>query len=332
MSRSHPLRVAVDAAPSLEHVALNWHQRLRGQPTAAERAAFDQWLYAEPAHVQAYAEVQALWAATEQPARQLAAEEAPALEQYLRAMDAPPRTPSTRWWLGSVAAAASVLLMLGLLGWQPQRWLDTVRADYASAAGEVRQITLADKTVLLLDADSAVKVRFTDQQRHIELLRGAAYFHVSHTGQPFVVRAASGETQVLGTQFEVRLRDEGAQVTVEAGRVAVTAHSGDAAQVLTDNQQLSYQRGQAGSIHAVDGDASLAWRQGWLTFYQTPLAEVLDDLQRYSPNRIVLLNPALGEQRISGSFPSRDPNQVLDSLASVVGFQRQNVLGLTVLR
>ncbi|MEK1941630.1 MAG: FecR domain-containing protein, partial [Pseudomonas sp.] len=85
-------------------------------------------------------------------------------------------------------------------------------------------------------------------------------------------------------------------------------------------------------LHAVDSEASLAWRQGWLTFYQMPLAQVLDDVQRYSPNRIVLLNPALAEQRISGSFPSQDPNKVLDSLASVVGFQRHTMFGLTLLR
>ncbi|MGY4533518.1 transmembrane sensor [Pseudomonas sp. TE3786] len=330
MSRSYPLRVVADAPPSLEQVALTWHERLRGQPTAAERKAFDQWLYAEPAHVEAYAQVQALWARTEQAAQQLAREEAPALQEYLRAMDAPrPRAP--RWWLGSVAMAASVLLMLGLLGWQPQRWVDSLRADYVSAAGQLRQITLADQSVLLLDADSAVQVHFTARQRRIELLRGAVYFQVSHTGQPFIVSAADGEVQVLGTQFEVRLRGDGAQVTVQSGRVAVTAKPGETPQVLGANQQMSYQQGLAGSVQGVDSDASLAWRQGWLTFYQVPLTQVLDEVQRYSAERIVLLNPALGQQRISGSFPSQDADKVLASLATVVGFQRQQMLGLTVL-
>lgn len=332
MSRSHPLRVIADVAPSLEQVALTWHERLRGQPTAAERQAFDQWLYAEPAHVEAYAQVQALWALSEQPAQRLAAEEAQALDSYLQAMDEPPRRWLPRWWLGGLASAASVLLMLGLLGWQPQRWVDSLRADCVSAPGQLRQITLADQSVLLLDADSAVQVHFSDQQRRIELLRGAAYFQVSHTGQPFIVGAAEGEAQVLGTQFEVRLRGDGAQVTVQSGRVAVTAKAGDTPQVLMANQQVSYDHGLAASVQGVDSDASLAWRQGWLTFYQMPLAQVLDEVQRYSPGRIVLLNPALAQQRISGSFPSQDPDQVLASLASVVGFQRQQVLGLTLLR
>src|SRR6218665_626065 len=318
MSRSNLLR-AVPAEPSSpEQVALAWHERLRGQPTAAERAAFDQWLYAEPAHVEAYAQVQAIWAATQVPAQRLAIEEADALNQYLNAMDPSPRR-ARRWWLGSAAMAASVVLMLSLLGWQPGRWLDSLRADYASAPGQLRQITLADQSVLLLDADSAVRVRFDDQQRRIELLRGAAFFQVSHTGQPFVVSAAEGEARVLGTQFEVRLQHDGAQVTVQSGRVAVSAQPGAEPQVLTADQQISYQQGVAGTLHGVDGEASLAWRQGWLTFYQVPLAQVLDDVQRYTPGRIVLLNPTLAQQRISGSFPSQDPDSVLAALGGVVG-------------
>lgn len=331
MSRSNALR-AVPAAPtSTEQVALIWHERLRGQPSAAERVAFDQWLYAHPDHVEAYAQVQALWAATEVPAQRLASEEAAALDQYLKALDPPPRR-ARRWWLGSAAMAASVVLMLGLLGWQPGRWLDSLRADYASAPGQLRQITLVDQSVVWLDADSAVRVRFDDQQRRIDLLRGAAYFQVSHTGQPFVVSAAEGEARVLGTQFEVRLQHDGAQVTVQSGRVAVTAQPGAEPQVLTANQQVSYQQGVAGTLQGVDSEASLAWRQGWLTFYQVPLAQVLDEVQRYTPGRIVLLNPTLAQQRISGSFPSQDPDKVLTSLASVVGFQRHDLLGITVLR
>lgn len=331
MSRSKPLRALPTAPSSPEQDALAWHERLRGRPSAAERAAFDQWLYATPAHVEAYAQVQAIWAVTEVSAQRLAEEEAAALNQYLSATQPAPRR-ARRWWLGSAAMAASVVLMLGLLGWQPGRWLDSLRADYVSAPGQLRQITLADQSVVLLDADSALRVRFDGQQRRIELLRGAAYFQVSHTGQPFVVSAAEGEARVLGTQFEVRLQREGAQVTVQSGRVAVTAQAGAQPSVLTANQQISYQQGVAGALHGVDSDSSLAWRQGWLSFYQVPLAQVLDEVQRYKAERIVLLNPQLAQQRISGSFPSQDPEKVLASLASVVGFQRHELLGITVLR
>ena len=86
-------------------------------------------------------------------------------------------------------------------------------------------------------------------------------------------------------------------------------------------------------MHQVDSRARSAWREGWLTYSRTPLAEVVADLKRYYPGQIVLLNSQLGARRISGSFPSQDPQAVLDSLQGVLGFEQHQVLGrLIVLR
>ena len=56
------------------------------------------------------------------------------------------------------------------------------------------------------------------------------------------------------------------------------------------------------------------------------------DLKRYYPGQIVLLNSKLGTRRISGSFPSKDPQAVLNSLQGVLGFEQHSVFGLIVLR
>jgi len=47
----------------------------------------------------------------------------------------------------------------------------------------------------------------------------------------------------------------------------------------------------------------------------------------------VLLDSELGQRKVSGSFPVREPLAALDSLGKVMGFSRQTVLGrLTVIR
>ncbi|MDH1135097.1 FecR family protein, partial [Pseudomonas mosselii] len=213
-----------------------------------------------------------------------------------------------------------------------QFWLQDLRADYSSGA-QVRQVTLADRSRLTLDAGTAVAVDFAQGERRVRLLRGAAFFEVTYTGEPFLVDAQGGEVRVLGTQFEVREQGEGAQVTVRSGRVAVAAAEGQVARELTANQQLAYAGGVAGGIEAVDSDSRLAWRQGWLNYYQVPLAQVIEDLGRYYPGRILLLDGELGQRRVSGSFPVAQPLAALDSLGKVMGFSRQTVLGrLTVLR
>ncbi|UZE28220.1 FecR family protein [Pseudomonas asplenii] len=321
---------SVQVTPAQEQAALAWLSRLHDQPSRVDQARFSRWLQADPAHAQAYSQAQVLWELSEEPASRLAQEDALALQGLLRAMERPRRS-ALRRYCAPLAMAACLLLMVAVGGgWQPQRWFDDLGADYVSAPGQVRTVTLADRSEVTLDTDSAIAVDFSGGERHVRLRRGSAFFMVSHTGEPFVVDARGGEARVLGTQFEVRLQDEGARVTVLSGRVGVTPGKGAAQQVLTANQQQAYADGTAQPMHTVDSDLQLAWRQGWLNYSKASLAEVVDDLRRYYPGRILLFNDALAARRVSGSFPNKDPQAVLDSLRGVLGFEQHNLLGRVI--
>jgi transmembrane sensor len=318
--------------PDQEQAAFAWLSLLHDQPSSGDQATFSRWLKADPAHAEAYAQAQVVWELTEAPARTLASEDAFALQGYLNAMNHPRRRPVRRW-SGALAMAACLLLMISLgAGWQPLRWADDLGADYVSAPGEIRTVTLADQSQVTLDADSAIAVDFSRGERHVQLRRGAGFFSVTHTGEPFVVDAEKGQARVLGTQFEVRLQPHGAQVTVLSGRVGVTAERHAEQQILTAGQQVAYGEGRAEKLQAVDSEAQLAWRQGWLNYYKASLADVVQDLRRYYPGRIVLLNDELAARRISGSFPSKDPQAVLSSLQGVMGFEQHAVGSLIILR
>jgi transmembrane sensor len=323
----------VTPTPAQEQAAFAWLSVLHDQPSSGDQATFSHWLQADPAHAEAYAHAQVVWELTETPARTLADEDAFALQGYLNTMNRSRRT-SVRRWSGVLAMAACMVLMIGFgAGWQPSRWVDDLGADYVSAPGEIRTVTLADQSQVTLDADSAIAVDFSRGERHVQLRRGAGFFSVTHTGDPFVVDAEKGQARVLGTQFEVRLQPHGAQVTVLAGRVGVTADKHAAQQILIAGQQVTYGEGSAQKLHAVDSEAQLAWRQGWLNYYKATLADVVQDLGRYYPGRIVLLNDELAARRVSGSFPSKNPQAVLSSLQGVLGFEQHKVLGhLIILR
>ncbi|MFL1546920.1 FecR family protein [Pseudomonas sp. O39] len=323
----------VTPTPAQEQAALDWLSLLHDQPSSGDQATFSRWLRADPAHVEAYSRAQVLWELSEVPARTLADEDAVALQGYLNSMNSSKRSRVARG-AGALAMAACLLVMVSLgAGWQPSRWVDDFGADYVTAPGEVKTVTLADQTRVTLDADSAIAVDFSHGERHIQLRRGAGFFRVTHTGQPFVVEAGSGEVRVLGTQFEVRLQPAGAQVTVLSGRVGVTPSRQGPQQVLTAGQQVAYADGVADALHAVDSESRLAWRDGWLNYYKAPLAEVVQDLSRYYPGRILLLNDEMAAKRVSGSFPSKDPVAVLSALQAVLGFEQHTVLGrMIVLR
>lgn len=330
-----PSDTTLVVTPEHHETALRWLSVLHDRPTVAEQMRFSRWLQANPAHAEAYAQAQVMWEMTEEPAAKLAGEDAVALAALLKAMDAPPPTGRSaqallRWGSG-LAMAACLVLMIGFgLGFKPQRWIDDFGADFVSAPGQVRSVMLADGSRVTLDADSAIAVRFTQSERHVELRRGAAFFQVTHTGEPFVVEGGKGETRVLGTQFEVRLQPNGAQVTVLSGRVGVKADVDEPQQILTAGQRVSYDRTHARDPSVVDSEKQLAWRQGWLNYYRTPLAQVIDDLSRYYPGRIVVLNDRLAAKTVSGSFPSKDPLAVLAALKSVVGFEEYEALGRVI--
>ncbi|EKT4457611.1 FecR domain-containing protein [Pseudomonas putida] len=326
MSRLPPITEAQFQA------ALQWFNRINEQPGQAEGAAFKRWLLADPAHRAAYEQAQVLWQKSAAPAARLADEEQDALQRYLDAMARPPARGGWRR-VARLALAACLVLAVGVAGgWHPGYWLQDLQADYSSA-GQIRQVTLADQSQVTLDAGSAIAVDFAQGERRVRLLHGAAFFEVTHTGEPFLVEAAGGEVRVLGTQFEVRAQGEGAQVTVRSGRVGVSPAQGTLVRELTANQQVTYRAGRVGDTLAVDSDNRLAWRQGWLNYYQVPLAQVIEDLGRYYPGRILLLDGDLGQRKVSGSFPVAEPLLALDSLGKVMGFSRQTVLGrLTLVR
>lgn len=320
----------IQVTPEQERTALQWLSVLHDQPDSGDQATFSRWLHADPAHAEAYAQAQVVWELSEVAGNTLANEEALVMQRYLSQMNVSRRHRLARWSSG-LAVAACLLLMVGVFaGWQPMRWLNDLGADYVSAPGQVRTLTLADQSEVTLGADSAIAVNFSGNERHVELRRGVAFFHVTHTGQPFVVDADGGEARVLGTEFEVRLQPGGAQVTVLSGRVGVKADKKAPQQILTADQQVAYAAGTADTVHRVDSLAQLGWRTGWLTYDKTPLADVVADLKRYYPGQIVLLNAQLGERRISGSFPSQDPQTVINSLQGVLGFEQHNLLGRVI--
>jgi transmembrane sensor len=323
--------VNVTPTPAQERAALEWLGRLHDQPGSGDQALFTRWLRADPAHVQAYSQAQVLWELSEAPARTLASEEALVLQGYLNAMNTSKRSRRVRRF-GALAVAACLWMMVSLgVGWQPSHWIDDIGADYVTAPGEVKTFTLADHSRVTLDADSAIAVDFNHGERLIQLRRGAGFFSVTHTGEPFVVEAGSGEARVLGTQFAVRLQPTGAEVTVLSGRVGVAASQLGSQQILTAGQQMAYADGIAQPLLTVDSEARLAWRDGWLNYYKTPLADVIKDLGRYYPGRILLLDDAMGARRVSGSFPSKDPQAVLNALQTVLGFEQHNLLGKVII-
>jgi transmembrane sensor len=318
-----------DALPRADpdEAALAWVSQLRGSPTPGERAAFERWLAASPAHRVAWRRAESLWSATGEAGARIAEEEASTLAAYLENMDRARRRKTVR--RRGTALGLALAVLGGAIWFERPHLLQDFTADYVSGRGERRLVTLSDASTVLLDADTAVDVAFVPGERRVRLLRGTAYFSVTKTGEPFIVEAADGQVRVLGTEFDVRLAEQRAVVTLARGRVEVG--NGTRTATIAPGQQLSYAADTLGTVVEADLDAALAWRDGRFVFYDARLADVVAEIARYRSGRIVIASNALANWTVSGSLPLDDPDAALRSLQSSVGFSMRAIAGRLVI-
>jgi transmembrane sensor len=124
------------------------------------------------------------------------------------------------WFTGwrRFAIAASVLAIIG----GTLTMLELSAPIYATALGEQRSIQFEDGSTVELNSRSKIRVKYSKQQRDVELIAGQALFHVAHdTTRPFIVAAGATRVRAVGTQFDVYKKSIGTVVTVVEGRVAV---------------------------------------------------------------------------------------------------------------
>lgn len=324
---SQPSRIA----DRIELEAIAWFTRMNGEPTAADRRDFKIWRRADPSHEEAYRRIFATWDAADGPSERIAEEESEKLGVYLEAI-AKSRKRRARISSGIATFCALAALVLGANLWlNHPNMLQDMSADYVTARGERRTITLPDGTSVLLDADSALAEHFDARDRKVELLRGAAYFDVVSSGVPFVVAARDGETRVTGTAFSVEILDD-VVVTLARGNVRVASGSDAKLASLQPGQSVRYGSEGLGAVRDVLLDEAMAWRDGRLIFDNVLLQDVISQIGRYRPGRIVILSSELAARRVSGNLPLGDTDAALASLQATVGFGMTGAGGLLVIR
>ncbi len=295
-----------DLPDALLEEAIRWHARLREpDPSGKTRTAFEQWLSADARHIRASAEAQALWVMLGQPvARVMSSESAGARPAASRRPIPARRT--------GIAVAACLVVLLGLAVSRQTGVLDNLRSDYVTAVGRRRTVSLADGSQIILNTDTAMAVAFEPDRRVVRLYRGEAWFAVAHnTDRPFIVQTPGGDVRVTGTHFNVRLKDGRAIVSLLEGRVELTADdaTGKAVILSPGEQGIVTARG-VDTPKTFDTNAVTAWQHGQLVFYQAPLAEVVEQLNRYRPGWIMLAS-ALRPTKVTGVFGTNNPDAAL---------------------
>lgn len=293
--------------PKILEEAAEWLMRLsENDLSETERAEWECWKVSSPERNRAWSRAQLL--------QSKFGGLPPALA--MSALDRP-SNPERRAALGKLA----LLLAAVPAGWgswklaQSQQW----SADYHTAVGQRRELTLADGSRITLNTDSAIDVLFDTRQRLIYLREGEILVQTAPDtapqSRPFLVSTREGRMQALGTRFTVRELQTRTQLAVLEGavQVALADNPQGSPIIVNAGQRTDFSSQAFGSFNPTDRNVG-AWTQGMLMADKMRLADFVVELARYRRG-FVRCDPAIADLRISGAFPITDTQRSLNMLA-----------------
>ncbi len=285
---------------------------------AEARAGFSAWKEADPRHAEAAARMERLLAGMEQLRSNGTAR--PASRALQTALARKGRK-------GMGVKLASILLLLCLLA--PTAWLGTQErslafwtTDMRSGEGEWPESTLADGSTLMLSGLTAVNLAFSATTRKVELVQGEILVDVARdASRPFVVVTAHGTIRALGTRFAVRREADSTLVTMLESQVAVSSadQPGQAPTTLVIGAGQQARIGSDGLslLQPVDtANVEQAWRNRQFAAQDMPLPDVLRELDRQRPGRILFDRDELARIKVSAVLPLKDTDDALQLLVN----------------
>lgn len=315
-----------EKASEIEDVATEWVARAERGLGAEERVELDAWLEGDSRRLGAFVRAQAAWVHAERAAALGKMPDGEPIELIgsTEVQSPTARRVSRRLVLGGGGAMAASVVAAGLLGWQRYRTLE-------SGVGEIRHITLADGSGLTLDTDTRVDIAMGSNDRSLILRRGKLFLDVAGSSVASITVGVGNlliettkcafELQSLLNAPVVALVTQGALSVSQSGglfgsRRNLTVTEGHALSVPSEGQLSA---GNVRSIAASNAAKLLAWRDGMLSFGGETLGEAVRQFDRYSAQRITVLDPNLGRQRITGLFKADDPKGFAMAIAASFG-------------
>jgi transmembrane sensor len=297
-----------------------WVTDLHGpERSAALEAGLRRWLAEDPRHRQAFELATDAWQSSGNLPAHL-----PDEPRALAPLTSSPRARSSSGHARVAFAGAAALALLLAASFY---WLK----DPALATGpaEQRTVELADGTEVTLNANSRLRVNYTDRARQVTLTHGEALFNVTkHQSRPFVVIIGDRKVIALGTRFEVRLEDShdaSFTVTLIEGRVAVESRSApnsipiepiNAVTLLKPGQRLRIAANKPDALDAPAIDKVTAWQHGQLIFEDTSIRDAAAEFNRYGKPRLRIDASVPSVIRVGGVFRIGDPDSFARAMAN----------------
>ena len=183
-----------------------------------------------------------------------------------------PKVKSMNWIKPLIRVAAMVIILLGIYFTLFNKDL----VEERTLAKEKTTISLPDLSQVTLNADSEIKYSFDSWNSKRQLnLKGEAYFKVAN-GKTFDVNTAHGVVTVVGTEFNVKARDNYFEVVCYEGVVRVVSDTITRQLLAGDTYRILHKL----FIEGKTSDVKPLWTIDRSRFKAVPLNEVFKELER----------------------------------------------------
>jgi transmembrane sensor len=284
--------------PQINAAAAEWFARLMDEDASEQDfVEWQRWLAAHPDHQRAHLGMEQCWQLLGH------AEKLPTARVAGAVSKSDQRRTRRRWFMVLAAAAAAVVISLLLI---PILQASLNASRVRTSTAEQRSIRLEDGSRVTLGGRSEVQPVLDSHFRRVRLLRGEAFFEVARDpSRPFLVVAGASEVRAIGTAFNVHRERTGVVVAVADGTVSIALGeakpAAEAALVLTAGERAESDGTRLRRLSPIHAGDVASWRQGRLEYLGEPLRTVIEDVNRYSDQQIVLTDPALGALRYTGT-------------------------------
>ena len=308
-----------------EHIRLIT-KHLSRETSPGEEALLQQWLEADPEHLQEFEAFRNVWDTGGEVVREMQFDTAAAWKKIAPAPAAPSahrsRSPlrllSPRW----IAAASAILALCIAAGWYYQTHRHPMQQIIAAADNQ--QLTLPDGSMVWLRKGARLRYPDTFDKTHREVqLTGEAFFQpISDPARPFTIMTSQGRIEDIGTTFLVRDNDSIDEVLVITGKVKLT-NGEDPSQslVLSSGQKATILKNKL-SPSDWGTPNMMSWKTGVLEFRQTPLDQIVQDINDHFGSKLAIapdLQPEADKIKVTARFDHQPLEQALDEIKLMTG-------------
>ncbi|SFD64139.1 FecR protein [Algibacter lectus] len=182
--------------------------------------------------------------------------------------------------------------------------------SYSTEIAQTETLKLPDNSEVILNAQSELAFNKKEWNQNRSLtLKGEAFFKVTK-GKKFTVDTDAGSIQVLGTQFNVKERDNYFEVQCYEGSVSVTHKNNKT--ILTPGKSVRVVNGELVEVKPFNAE-NPSWLAKESSFSEVPLWQVINELE-VQYDIVIDAGKIDAEQMFSGTFTHNDKNIALQSV------------------